>query len=187
MNDDLKVVYFPKVPPFSRKQKMTTATETTKTTASKISEDTQKVADAVLAAFEIDTTAGLVTTPVKPLEVASEITGATPEMFATTKKTEALAMAGVTLAVGQIGVKAMKENENLSHVQAVVPMHGDETFTTGVHRSAETLGFGGGEAKTIFGKTHTKFTTTSSSNRGQMKVVRNEVRNLAESLLNAGK
>lgn len=161
-------------------------TETKEQTKSAIKPEVQAVADSITKAFQLDESSGIVTTEVRPLSVASEQTGATKEMFDIVKKTESIAMAGTTLAIGTIGVEAMEKNANLNHVQATVPMHGDETYSTGINRVTETRNVKTGEPMEVWGQTHTRFATTSSANKGQMSKVRQHLKDVASAALNKG-
>ena len=161
-------------------------TETKDQVKSAIKPEVQAVADSITKAFQLDESSGIVTTEVRPLDVASEHTGATKEMFETVKKTESIAMAGTTLAIGTIGLEAMEKHKNLNHVQAVVPMYGDETYSTGINRVTETRNVKTGEPMDVWGQTHTRFTTTSSANKGQMAKVRQHLKEMASASLNKG-
>ena len=165
---------------------MTTATETKKPA---IKEEVTSLADRIKASLELDTASGLVAEKegVSVYTDAATEAGLTQEAIGAVKKFETTVCAATTLAVGQIGVEAMKKHSDLGTVQGTIKMYGDETFTAGIHRETTSRNPKTGEASQVHGQTFTSFAVTSSANKGQMAKVRSSLKEMAAEALGKGK
>lgn len=90
-------------------------------------------------------------------------------------------VASLGLAVGEIGLDAMKRKKDLDMVYAEVKI-GRDTLVSQFDRSKQVPDGSGGVA-TQFGKLTSKYTVAGASNKGELKKVRQHLMHLAEATL----
>ena len=148
-----------------------------------ISEAVTTLAQRIQDAANKPDESGHVTTNFPVYSTAMEEAGITEDTLNTVKKTEATVFAATRLAVGNIGIEAMKKDEKLDHVQMTVPAHNKDTFTAGIFRSAVRNNPSTGEPTTIYGMTHTSYDNRVASNVGEMSKVSAHLKAVAKQAL----
>lgn len=90
-------------------------------------------------------------------------------------------ISSVGLAVGELGIEAMKKDKKLDQV-SVECRAGNDTLGSFFQRSRQVPD-GSGGMKTAFGSLSSKYTVSGATNRGELKKVRTHLAGLAKEAL----
>lgn len=150
---------------------------------SKINQSILSLSAQIAEAFKIDPATGNAEIVKKDIYVANLPEGQTEETVRALNNYNADFATAATHAVGNAAIDAYNANKDLQRVNATIPMVDKDALVLNSVRE-RTINQGEGKDPIVsYGSVTPQFDIYATGNRGQMKIVKKELRDRAQSLL----